>query len=353
MKDYDAFFVAGQMFWEGRLEDAYFAERLFLAQAEIVGGQGFMPWTYPPHFNAVTAILALMPVWFGYAVFTTSTLLFYLLMLRRLAPDYFTVVLLFTFPAVMVCIRTGQNGFLVAGLMGLFVIGLQGSQMRAIFALALLSIKPHFLPAVYLLAALRGQWIVVLGGLVGTAFLLLIATLVFGFGIWPAFQNAVRESGIFLREGFYPLFRMTSLYAVLHDLGVPPNVALATQGLLALTALGMVLLAKTMLWQAHRLLATAMMASLFISPYAYDYDLQILGVALALLMPDIWAKASANQLLALLGGCWLASISLLFSWMEETSRFVLRSDPPVLNFWFLLPVCIYSLWIAQKSAKLA
>lgn len=351
MKDYDAFFVAGRMFWAGRLEDAYFAKSLIAAQAEIVGAQSFMPWTYPPHFNAVTALLALMPVWLGYTIFTSITFCFYLAMLRRLASHLFIVVLIFTFPAATICIRTGQNGFLIAGLMAYFISSLQHRNVRAGFSLALLSIKPHFLPLAYLLAALRGQWNVVLGGLACTALLLSLSTGLFGFGIWPAFQNAILEAGAFLRGGVYPLFRMTSLYAALHTLGVPPNIALTAQMALGLIGVGTVFVAKIRLWPRNQLLATAVMASLFISPYAYDYDLQILGVALALLMPDLWAKASTKQVLVLLVGCWLASVFGFFGPSEEGTPLELRSDHPALNFWFLLPVCIYSLLLARNGPK--
>ena len=351
MKDYDAFFVAGRMFWEGRLEDAYFAETLIAAQAEILGVQSFMPWTYPPHFIVVTAMLSLVPVWLGYALFTGLTLLFYLIMLRNITPGLFTVVIIFTFPAALICIRTGQNGFLIAGLIAYFILNIEHSKVRASASLALLSFKPHFLPLMYLLAALRRQTLVILGGLFGTALLLISASLIFGFGIWPAFQNSVNESGIFLREGFYPLFRMTSLYAALHTLGAPPNIAFVAQILLALTAIGAVLLAKIKSWPRHQLLATAVMGSLFISPYAYDYDLQILGVALALLMQDLWIKASAKQLLILLAGCWLSSASVFFSWSEESSLSELHNEHLALNFWFLISICLYSLWIARTGLQ--
>jgi hypothetical protein len=67
MKDYDAFHVAGLMYWEGILPDAYRAETLTAAQTRLTGSAMFMPWTYPPHFNLLTAGLALLPVWLGYA----------------------------------------------------------------------------------------------------------------------------------------------------------------------------------------------------------------------------------------------------------------------------------------------
>jgi hypothetical protein len=48
----------------------------------------------------------------------------------------------------------------------------------------------------------------------------------------------------------------------------------------------------------------AALASLFVSPYAYDYDLPLYGVALALLLPDLLRQARRGEELALLGLGW-------------------------------------------------
>ena len=59
--DFDAFYIVGQMFWEGTLNSAYSADELFEAQRRLSGTDSFMPWSYPPQFNSIAAGLALMP----------------------------------------------------------------------------------------------------------------------------------------------------------------------------------------------------------------------------------------------------------------------------------------------------
>lgn len=122
MKDYDVFYVVGRMYWEGALNDAYRADALWDAQERILGSDSPMLWAYPPQFNFVAAALALMPIWLGYLVFTASSFIAYLLILRRLAGPHDSVILIALFPVMMICIRIGQNGFLIGALLGLLAV---------------------------------------------------------------------------------------------------------------------------------------------------------------------------------------------------------------------------------------
>jgi hypothetical protein len=355
MKDFDAFYVAGRMFWEGRLADAYYAEKLVLAQQEIVHAQSFMPWTYPPHMNFLTAALSVVPIWVGYLFFTAVTFLTYLHVLRQVAPQHFGLSILFTFPAVLLCIRTGQNGFLIAALLGFFLLGIERKPVRSAAFLALLSIKPHFLLGAYLYGALNRKWRVLAGGLVGTFVLAVASTVAFGPEIWRAFLNSVREAGVFLTAGFYPLFRMISAYAALQTLGLAGQIALIVQSLIGLVALAMIGFAWKKGWHPRHVIAVSLMASLFVSPYAYDYDLQILGLSLGLLWSDLCRSASGRQLLILLAGSWLSAVSVVTSLFRDkpdlaTSVADLNHGLLSLNFWALLFTCVYSLRLARRGA---
>lgn len=346
MKDYDAFFVAGRMFWEDRLADAYYAELLRVAQNQILGSQDFMPWTYPPHFNLMTLTLGVFPIWLGYFIFTLTTLIIYVYILRKISPYFFSIVLLFNFPAILICIRTGQNGFLFSAMLGFFILGLQDGKVRSIIALSIASIKPHFLISIYLYLLMRRQCFVFFGSLVATTFILLVSTFLFGPEIWSAFLNSARESSNFLKEGYYPLYRMVSIYATLHTIGVPSRIAFIIQGALATAALGMIFWAWQKKWSRHQMLAVATMSSLFISPYAYDYDLQILGLALALLMSDLCKYSSGRQLIFILISAWLSTQSFFLS-------FIFGSGTIALNSLALLFICTYCLFIIRRGAASA
>lgn len=358
MKDYDAFFVAGQMFWEGILTEAYRTETLFEAQRRITGTESFMPWTYPPQFNLVTAVLALMPVWLGYALFISATFVAYVAVLRRLAGDRWIVVLLALFPSVVICIRTGQNGFLVGALLGLFALLMLDRRTVAGLPLALLTIKPHYLPGIGLYLLFRGEWRIIATGAIATAAILGVATAAFGVAIWPAFVGAIPEAGYYLELGAYPLFRMTSVYAALHTLGLAPGVAMGVQVAVGLVGLGVLAWAGRQGWPPRQVLGVALMGSLFFSPYAYDYDLPILGVALAVLMPDILARGTQRQVAVLLMGCWATTFASLGVALSDDSTATVLSEamrdaPPSLGAWVLIPVCLLVIRIIRQRERAA
>jgi len=55
------------------------------------------------------------------------------------------------------------------------------------------------------------------------------------------------------------------------------------------------------------LAAAACVASLLISPYNYDYDLTILGVAIAFVLPRMIKMTSPAERVVLLGLCWFVT----------------------------------------------
>ena len=56
------------------------------------------------------------------------------------------------------------------------------------------------------------------------------------------------------------------------------------------------------------------LASLLVSPYAYDYDLPIGGIALALLMPDLLRLTTERERVALFG---LSCFACLFGFAQN------------------------------------
>jgi hypothetical protein len=54
-------------------------------------------------------------------------------------------------------------------------------------------------------------------------------------------------------------------------------------------------------------MAGTMIGSLFISPYNYDYDLAILGLAIACVLPDLLARTRQWESVLLCGLTWLTT----------------------------------------------
>lgn len=298
--DFDDFHLVARLLWLGQIRSAYHLPALSAFQKSLSGLDGFLPWTYPPQFVLLLAPLAFLPIGVAYLLFTGISCVAYLAILKRVAGNSFVSVLIITFPALLITIRCGQNGFLTGTLIGLACLGFGNHRSIAGFPLGLMIIKPHLAVALALYAVINRRWGAVFIAAATVLLSTVLVTAVLGFGIWPAFFGGIREAGIFLSQGFYPLFRMVSLYATVRSLGLPEALAMPVQVLATCVALAAVVWASRRL-APHQTLGVAAMASVLVSPYVYDYDLPIFAVGLALLHNDIVQFASARERLAIYG----------------------------------------------------
>jgi hypothetical protein len=296
--DFDAFYLAGRLVWRGEIEQAYDFAKLTRAQEAFFGAPRFLPWTYPPQFNLVVAPFALLPFGLAYGAFTGLTLLGYLLTLRRIAGDGFGFALAATFPASCVTILCGQNGFLTGALVGLICYALQ-NRRQAGLPLGFMIIKPHLAAAWFVFTVAARYWATVLVAVTTIALTSLLATVFLGTKVWPAFLGGIEEARGFLETDMYPVFRMISLYAALRSLGIPAATAFAMQAAAAVLVIGLIWTVAVRGVPLHRALGLTALSSLLMSPYAYDYDLPLLGIGLALLLPDFLSLASRSEQAAL------------------------------------------------------
>jgi hypothetical protein len=307
LTDFDAFYVAGLMANEGRAAEAYEATEMLLAQHAFTGTRSFMPWAYPPPYTLLVKGLAQLPIGYAYLLFVWTTFAFYLAVVRRIAGEYLPGVLIAILPTVVLMVRTGQNGFLTAGLIGCFLLAFQHRRAVAGVPLGLMIIKPHLAVGIALLALLGRRWtaMAIAAGIVVAA--ALVSTAAFGLEIWEAFRGGVREAGQFLVLGYYPLYRMISLYAGVWASGGAVWLAFAVQACGAIAGIGLLLYVWFKRFAPRFVAAAACGASLFVSPYGYDYDLPTLGVGIAFVLPDIIRRARRWQLLVLLALSWIAT----------------------------------------------
>lgn len=298
--DFDDFHLVARLLWMGQIRSAYHLPALSAFQKSLSGLEGFLPWTYPPQFVLLLAPLAFLPLGVAYLLFTGVSFAAYLAVLKRIAGESFVPVLMVTFPALLITIRCGQNGFITGTLIGLACLAFADRRAIAGLPVGLMIIKPHLAVAFALYAIMNRRWGAVL--IAGATVLLstVIVTGILGFGIWPALLGGIREAGIFLAHGFYPLFRMVSLYSVSRSLGAPAAFAMTIQLLTACLALVAVVWASRHLTSRQALGVTAI-ASVLVSPYVYDYDLPIFAIGLALLHDDIVQFASTRERLIIYG----------------------------------------------------
>ena len=308
--DFEVFHLVSRMIWTGDLDKAYRIATMLPLERQLSGEDIFLPWTYPPLFDLLLAPLGLLPLWLAYLIFMVLCLLAYGLVVRRLAGDSFGPVLLAIFPAICISIGCGQNGFLTGSLVGFACLGLLSrsttSGVWAGLPLGLMVIKPHLAVCVLLHSLVTRRWramavaaaVVMISGFA--------STIVFGPSVWNAFLDGIREARIFLEAGLYPLYRMVSSYAVLYTLGAPVSVALAAQATIAHAPCASVWIAARRL-PARQALGIAVLVTMLVSPYAYDYDLPVYGIGLALTVPDLMRTADGRARFLLIALSWCAS----------------------------------------------
>src|SRR5262245_45938708 len=117
----------------------------------------FFGWHYPPYFLFIAGALATMPYLLALAVWQVATLLLYVLMIRAIlsttswpssswpsTPDPLWLLLAVAFPAVLVNVGHGHNGFLTAALIGTALLVLDTRPILAGVLFGLMAYKPQF-----------------------------------------------------------------------------------------------------------------------------------------------------------------------------------------------------------------
>ncbi|WP_164871768.1 glycosyltransferase family 87 protein [Solirhodobacter olei] len=305
--DFQIFHKVGELIWQGRLATAYDIKAFSQIQAVATDSPHvFAPWAYPPQFDLVAALLGLGPMAPSYLLFVGLGLGGFLWLLTRLGPARAGWAFLFAYPAVMVNAAAGQNGFITAILAGLFAIGFLKRDARAGIALGLLVIKPHLAVGLLALVLFRRRYDMLGWAVVSAVASGLLATLAFGPEIWPVFLHGAAETSHALKEGLFPLYRMTSTYAALTTLGVPADAALTVQAALALVVIVTLYRLTRASLPEEALLGLALIASLLVSPYVYDYDMPLYALAMALLAPRLAARLGRVETVLIFAAGWTA-----------------------------------------------
>jgi alpha-1,2-mannosyltransferase len=267
----------------------YARERALFGKATPLYG-----WHYPPYFLFVATLLAEMPYGLALAVWQAVTLALYLLIVWMIVSPSpgatrkaDLLLLAFAFPAVLINIGHGQNGFLTAALVGGALVALPRRPALAGVLFGLLIYKPQFglLIPLALLAGAQWRAVVVAGATV--ALLTLVTTFVFGPQVWPAFLASTEYSRtVALEQGATGWHKIQSLFSWARMWGAPIPVAYALQA--ALTA-GLAA-AMVRLWRSaapHALKAAALcLGAILATPYTLDYDMMVLAPAIAFFAAD-------------------------------------------------------------------
>ena len=346
--DFSNVYAAGTYVWDGNTVAAFDPPQQFAREQAIFGpSTQFYGWHYPPYFLFVAAALSWMPYGAALAVWQAVTLGLYLLMMRgivfpsprargeggspqdsesrigpltrfaslatppraagRSNPDW--LLLSLAFPAVLINLGHGQNGFLTAALMGGALIVLDRRPIVAGILFGLLVYKPQYGLMLPIVLGVSGRWKCFAAAAATVVLLTIATTLTFGASVWQAFLDSTHFTRtVVLEQGNTGWYKIQSIFAWARMWGAPIPLAYALQGA-ATVALGAAL---ARLWRSAApvpLQAAALcLATILATPYSFDYDMMLLAPAIAFVAIDGLLRGFAPWEKTLLAVLWLTPL---------------------------------------------
>ncbi|WP_434722559.1 glycosyltransferase family 87 protein [Mesorhizobium sp. RIZ17] len=281
--DYSQVWTAGRFVLEGHPEEPFDNVAHQRRQQDYFSPtSGFFHWGYPPYFLVVAAVFALLPYALSLLLWQASTLLLYLAAVRRIAPIQDCLLVAAAFPAVFVNIGHGHNGFLSAGLMALALLALERRPVVAGILFGLLAYKPQFGLLIPIALLAGGYWRAIVAAGATIVAMTLGTAWAFGWETWRGFFDMMHFSRVVISEqGATGWYKIQTVFSAVRMWGGSIPLAYGVQAVSTLGCAAMV----AWMWFARvdrRLAAAALMTGALLStPYALDYDMMLLGPALA------------------------------------------------------------------------
>jgi hypothetical protein len=240
------------------------------------------PFPYPPSFLLLLWPLGFLPFYPAYVVWAGGTLLTYLIATcagGRCKAAMVAALLLA--PTTVICLVSGQSGFLVAALL---VGGLQLVTHRPILAgilFGLLTYKPQFGMLVPVALVAAGQWRCIAATCATAAALIIATAAVFGSSVWVTWLEALPVYAAWFDRLTVASQHMPTVLTNLQMLGLPQDVARAGQ--IAAAAVAAILVWNTWRRPTHSLgVPVVLAATCLATPHAFIYDLPVLSSAVVL-----------------------------------------------------------------------
>jgi alpha-1,2-mannosyltransferase len=308
--DFSQVWVAGRSVLAGDPQAPFDPQRHELAQHAVFGpSDSFYGWHYPPYFLAIAAVAALMPYLLALLVWQGTTLVFYAVTLRRIVPGTTALICALAFPAVYVNLGHGHNGFLTAGLMGSALLCLPRREFLAGALFALVAYKPQFGMVVPVALVAGGYWRAIAAAAATLAVMTLASVAAFGWGTWVAFERSLTFTrSVVLEQGNTGWEKIQSVFSAVRMWGGSVAAAYAVQAAVTVLVLGAVF----WLWRRRgdlRLRGAALLAAaLLTTPYCLDYDMMLLGPAIAFAASYMLERGFVPWEKTALAGIWVTPL---------------------------------------------
>lgn len=288
--DYRNFWAPARLIWFGEAYGAYDPMVLTPMMRTFMDLQPhayFSPLYYPPTYLLFLAPFGLLEFFPSFVTFFVCGLALFLATLWVITRRLWFVLLMLAFAGIWINLVTGQNGLFTSSLFGLGFVLLQTNPVAAGICFGLLTFKPHLglLIPVALIAARR--WQVILVAALTALAMFVAAGALFGPDIWTWGASGMFTASLNLSQSPRLLLRIPSAFSLLRLSGVAPGSAM-------LLHLGFVMALVVLVWGIWRhsrnnnlnAAATAC-AALLAAPFLYDYDMALMGIAIAFLALEI------------------------------------------------------------------
>ncbi len=307
--DFINLWSAGRLVLDGRIDDIYRPDAFMAFQLSFVGGPiGHRIWAYPPHSLFLATPFALLSYFAALFAWSVAGLAVLTLGCRRMGMSTMETAIILLSPATILCLYYGQTGNLTGGLLLLALTARPGRDLTAIGAAAILTIKPQmgFLLPFFWLAERRWAALIWTSGAV---LIILALTLLWtGPTAWIDYvSRTLAELSMLERHGTGPFMSMIpSIFMALRIITGDGNLAIQLHLLLAIPIIIVVLWRLWRLDDPLRRIALVLAATVIVTPYMHNYDLNLLAVASLLLLRRFGSGQRGELPVALLAGLLLA-----------------------------------------------
>jgi alpha-1,2-mannosyltransferase len=311
-RDFINLWTAARLVLEGRPEAVFDVDRFHAVQESILGQEFPLHlWSYPPHFLLVVAPLGLV----GYlgALALWSGLTSGLYAWAGGGPRRASMVLLALAPATLVNVACGQTGALAAALLFGGLRLMADRPMTAGMLFGLLTVKPQFGLLVPLVLLLERRWTVIASAAATTLGLMALSAAVFGTELWEAYlrQNFAATRSYLERGTGLFMVMAPSPFMAMRMYGAEVWLAYAVQGACAvLVCIGLVVAWRSRANMEYKVAITGM-AALLATPYAHNYDMTLVSVAVLAGYGICRKHGCGGGARALLALVWLLPIAIM------------------------------------------
>ena len=302
--------------------------------ALIANFKDHYPFAYPPSFLLLIGPLAYLSWPVAGTLWRLGQMALYALLPAEPGWRREQALGMLAVPVTALAVSIGQDGLVVAALLGGGCRLLERRPVLAGVLFGLASVKPQFGVLVPLALLAAGQWRALAAAAAAVLGLVLASGAVFGFRLWLAWPEAMAGLSHYVGDTRALDHLVPTVAGNLRLIGAAPWVVWAAQGAAALVAAAVTWHVWRRRGPGQAASAVLLVGAMLVSPYAFYYDLVIMNLGLAAFVLDRRARLAG------------------WEWAVLAAAFLV---PPAMNFAFCtwpvsLPIVLGSFFMVARSA---